>query len=166
MRTPPDPTPVPAGAVRPRRQRGFTLVELLVTLVIMAILAGVALPIYDVFRERTLRGQGQAALLACAQGMERFGSNNFSYAGAADGGGDAGAINPALCDGAVPPAEPVYDITVSAPADGSTYELRATPRAASTVGGDGTICLFSDGTRGHDGNDDGDCEDAGEDAWL
>jgi type IV pilus assembly protein PilE len=150
-----------------RRERGFTLVELLITLVIMAILAGVALPIYDVFRDRTLRGQGQAGLLACAQGMERFGSNAFSYAGAAADGSNAGAINPAICDATAPAAgEPVYDISVAVPDDGTTFELRATPRAASTVSDDGAICLFSDGTRGHDRNDDGDCADDGEDSWL
>lgn len=61
-------------------QRGFTLLELLITVAIVAILASIALPAYNDFAERARRTEGKTALLQAAQGLERcftrFGTYN------------------------------------------------------------------------------------------
>ncbi|MDZ7824822.1 MAG: prepilin-type N-terminal cleavage/methylation domain-containing protein [Gammaproteobacteria bacterium] len=65
-----------------RKQRGMTLVELMIALVIVGILTSVALPLYSRYQERTYRTQAFADLGDCAQALERFYTVNFTYAGA------------------------------------------------------------------------------------
>jgi prepilin-type N-terminal cleavage/methylation domain-containing protein len=67
-------------AVR-KRMHGFTLVELMVVVAIVAILAGVALPSYQDSVRKSRRGQAKADLVELAQGLERFRSVNNTYAG-------------------------------------------------------------------------------------
>ncbi|WP_275407562.1 type IV pilin protein [Variovorax sp. WS11] len=86
-----DPSNVPAGtsnvnlsipsrlAAPRRRQRGFTLIEVMITVAIVAILAAVALPSY---RDYVLRGQlvdATHALSAMRANMERFYLDNRTY---------------------------------------------------------------------------------------
>ncbi len=51
---------------------GFTLIELLIALAILAIVAGIAMPIYSTYTDRANRGEAQGDLMLCAQGMERW----------------------------------------------------------------------------------------------
>jgi type IV pilus assembly protein PilE len=61
------------------RPHGFTLVEILVALAIVAILAAFALPSYRDSTLRAARADGKAALMQVASDQERFYSNNFTY---------------------------------------------------------------------------------------
>lgn len=62
-----------------RRHSGFTLVEILVALAIVAILAALALPSYRDSTLRAGRADGKAALMQVASDQERFYSANFTY---------------------------------------------------------------------------------------
>jgi len=62
------------------KQRGFTLVELMVVLVILAILSTVAYPLYTEQTRKTRRAEGRAVLLELAQAQERFFTVNGRYA--------------------------------------------------------------------------------------
>ena len=65
-------------------QQGFTLIELMITVAIVAILASIALPNYQSHVTSTRRTTAQACLLELAQFMERYYStNNMSYLSAA-----------------------------------------------------------------------------------
>lgn len=68
-----------------QRSTGFTLIELMVTVVIVAILAAVALPSYTHYIVRGQRAAARAALLQTSQAMERYytANGNYSPAGTA-----------------------------------------------------------------------------------
>lgn len=62
------------------RQRGLTLVELMVVVAVMAILATVAYPLYTEQTRKARRSEGRATLLQLAQAQERFFTVNGRYA--------------------------------------------------------------------------------------
>lgn len=62
-----------------RRQQGFTLVELVVTMVIAAILASIAIPSYSAYIRKSHRTDAKSALLGMAALEERFFSTNNTY---------------------------------------------------------------------------------------
>lgn len=68
-------TPIPA-----QRHRGFTLIELMVTVVIIGILAAVAYPAYTSSVQRSRRADAVALLTSVVQAQERYRSNRATYA--------------------------------------------------------------------------------------
>lgn len=66
----------------PNQQTGFTLIELMVVVGIIAILASIALPSYDRYLVKSRRAAGSSCLLEMAQFAERYHTTNMSYAGA------------------------------------------------------------------------------------
>jgi len=61
-------------------QKGFTLIEMLVTVALMLILASIALPSYTNFVTRSVRTQAKGALLNIADRQEQFFLDNKVYA--------------------------------------------------------------------------------------
>ncbi|NJN52670.1 MAG: prepilin-type N-terminal cleavage/methylation domain-containing protein [Gammaproteobacteria bacterium] len=148
-----------------RRIRGFTIIELLVALAILAIVSALAIPIYTQYSIRTFRADAQKDLLLCGQGLERLASQTFTYANHvdtdADGAGDAdtGPVSVNICT----PSSFNYALTVQA-ADANTFTVRATP-AGGPVVGDGALEADASGARRWDKNNNGDFTDAGDDDW-
>lgn len=68
--------------IRNRRSSGFSLIELMIAVAIIAILAAIAFPSYQQHVVKTRRGAGAACLMEMAQFMERYHTTNMSYAGA------------------------------------------------------------------------------------
>lgn len=64
---------------RPQAHRGFTLIELMITVAILAIVVAVAYPSYTEQVAKSRRAEARTALLDGAQWMERFYSENFRY---------------------------------------------------------------------------------------
>lgn len=72
----------------PRRRQlywaqGFTLIELMITVAIVAILASVALPSYQSYIAKGRRDTAKACLMERAQYMERHYTTNMAYTGGA-----------------------------------------------------------------------------------
>lgn len=59
---------------------GFTLIELMITVAILAIVAAVAIPAYTQYVDRGKRAEARTALLDIAARQERYYSNNRQYA--------------------------------------------------------------------------------------
>ena len=149
------------------RYTGFSLIELLVALAILAIVSTIAVPLYTQYANRTYRSQAQSDLLNCAQSLERFASQAFSYENAADtnadGVGDADGPGPIANQICAPRsvAEGRYAIIVLGTA--TAFTLTATPQG--NLSEDGLMTYNSAGVRGWDHNGDGDTVDADEQSW-
>lgn len=128
----------------PRRQTGaagFTLVELMIAVAILAIIAAVALPLYNQYSQRTYRTEAQADLLNCAQGLERFAAQNFTY---------TGAVLANICDpNSVDQGRYVFALAIP---DDDQFTLTATPVAGGVMDGDGAMTYDQAGNRTWDGN--------------
>lgn len=61
------------------RQRGFTLIELMITVAIIAILAAIAVPSYQDSVWKGRRAEGRAAIAKALQAEERFYTQSNSY---------------------------------------------------------------------------------------
>ena len=61
------------------RLRGFTLIELMIAVAVVAILAALALPSYQESVWKSRRGEAKAAILRALQNQERFFTQSNSY---------------------------------------------------------------------------------------
>jgi type IV pilus assembly protein PilE len=110
---------------RVRRERsagGFTLIELMTVVAIVAILVAIALPSYHDSVRKGKRGQAKADLVELAQRAERYRTINGTYAGMVDETwADEDAQSPKEGDKAYTIARDNDD------AVGDTFVLSATP---------------------------------------
>ncbi|HMU86011.1 MAG TPA: type IV pilin protein [Agitococcus sp.] len=65
-----------------KQNKGFTLMELMVTVAIIGILASIAIPSYRQYVLRGNRADMQAQMLVIAAALERYKAQNFRYQGA------------------------------------------------------------------------------------
>lgn len=64
---------------KPRLEQGFTLIELMIVVAVIAILSAIALPSYNAYVERSHRANARAALLQASQWMERAATARGTY---------------------------------------------------------------------------------------
>lgn len=131
-------------ALRRQRSRGFTLIELIIAIAIVAILVSIALPSYQAYIRRSSREAAQANLIELAATQEKIflNSNGYSssvtaaYTGNSTGG--LGATSGKSADNR-------YNLSVSV--SGASYTLTATPVLGSTQADDGNLTIASTGNK-------------------
>lgn len=72
--------------MKTRDERGFTLVELLIVIAIIAILAAIAIPQFSAYRERAIRASMISDARNTATQVEAFFADNQTYVGLVGGG--------------------------------------------------------------------------------
>lgn len=137
------------------RQHGFTLIEMMIVIALIALLAAIALPNYNEYVIKAGRADGKTKLLEIMAAQERFYSQNQTYTATLGAGG----LNyPAAANGSVASNEGKYDITAAACAGtaiANCVQLTATPKAGQA--GDAAcrnLLLDSRGTKAFSGTAD------------
>jgi type IV pilus assembly protein PilE len=118
---------------------GFTAIELLITVAIVAILVTVALPAYNSTIVRANRAAAQSYLLDLANRQEQYLLDARSY-------------TTTLSDLLAPPVTvtPYYTVTITVPSGSSianAYLITAAPVATSIQKNDGNLSINQDGLK-------------------
>ncbi|APW39036.1 prepilin-type N-terminal cleavage/methylation domain-containing protein [Rhodoferax koreense] len=119
-------------------QRGFTLMELMITVAVVGILAAIAYPSFTEQIARSRRTEAQTILLAGQQWMERFYTENYRYdKNSAGTAVDDSALFPSRFSTSPAPGQgaPLYTIAVSAPTR-DTYTITATRKSGTAMATD------------------------------
>jgi len=108
-----------------QRNTGFTLIEAMITVAIIAILAGIALPSYTSYVTRSKIQEATSTLLAMRTKMEQFFQDNrITYVGACQ----PGTVAP------LPAGLKYFDITCpGADLTATTYKIQADGKAGTDV---------------------------------
>lgn len=122
--------------------QGFTLMELMIVVAIVAMLASIALPSYQKQVRDSRRTDAVSALLIARQAMERHYSKNYSYTDA-----EAGTtfVNKSPIDGATV----YYNLVLNS--DAATYTITATPAGPQAGDKCGNLTIDQTGAKGHAG---------------
>ena len=134
---------------------GFTLIELMITVAVVAILAAIAFPSYQEHVMRSRRTDAKGVLLEAAQLMER----NFTELGAYNKD-STGTVKTALADlfGSTSPllkapkdgTAKYYDIQLASGVTAYVYTLQAVPITGTAQANDkcGTLTITNAGVKG------------------
>lgn len=124
-----------------RRKRGFTLIELMIVVAIIAVLAAIAIPWWGRYTYRARRGDGQNLLMHIAQAEERYYTDYNYYPLSTSSLGYTGT----------PTSEHgYYTATIVANPASSTgqgYIAKATPLAPQTGDACGTLSIDNTGQK-------------------
>jgi type IV pilus assembly protein PilE len=120
-----------------KRARGFTLIEIMIVVAVIAILASIALPSYNNYLRKARRADAQAALTDIASRQQQYLMDARAYA-------------PDLATLSYTPQASVTDwygiaITVAGPPP--SFTVTATPVAGKDQTKDGTLELTSTGAK-------------------
>lgn len=118
------------------KQKGFTLIELMIVIAVIGVLAAIALPSYQDYVERARRADAKAALLSVQLAQEKYRANNVSYGTLAQIG-----VSATSADG-------YYTISVDAETlSGTVFQATAVPVPTGAQSGDscGTFAVNANG---------------------
>lgn len=110
----------------PQATRGFTLVELMIVVAIVAVLTAIAVPSYLKYVQQGRRSDAMAALTQDQGILERCYAQSFNYTNVTTGTNGCGTLSATTN----PSPKGYYNVAL-APATTSAYTLTATPVAGS-----------------------------------
>ncbi|BEU04903.1 type IV pilin [Agarivorans sp. OAG1] len=129
-----------------KQVKGFTLLEVMITVAIVAILAGIAYPSYLSHVQSTKREEAKRTLVEAAQKMESYYAMHLSYASAATGT-SLTIYSPST------EFNEIYTLTVSN-VGASSYTLTATPKGSQSSDDCQSLSITH---TGHTSSTSGDC---------
>jgi type IV pilus assembly protein PilE len=129
-----------------KQTRGFTLIELMIVIAILAIIVAFAWPSYLEHVRKSRRAEGTVHLLELADRMERYYSDQGTYAGA--------TLGPAEADLYVAVSENGYYNLAITVQDNVSFTVTAAPTTKGNQDDDtcGTFTLTSTGLTSADGS--------------
>lgn len=135
--------------MRVQHSRGFTLIELMITVAVVGILAAIAYPSYQEQVRKSRRADAKSVLLQAAQWMERYYTENNRYDQNLAGTAVSTSFSTAgLTKSPVDGAAKYYDISLAAVAR-NTFTLNAAPTSGTDQTKDKcqTLTLTSTGVK-------------------
>ena len=130
-----------------KKPGGFTLIELMIVVAIIALLAAIAVPSYSKYTMRANRSEARNALLDIAARQERYYSNNRKYT---DSLSTLKVTDPAACTA----SGTQYTVTTDANGTGDQdFDVTAVP-SGWTDDECGTLTIDETGTKTNGGSKD------------
>ena len=132
-----------ASSVRPRlargpSSRGFTLIELMIAVAVVAILAAIAFPSYALYMKKSRRGDAEATLMDIAQREAQYLIDARAYAP------DVATLNTTIPVS----VSSYYNVVINAPGGAPpTFAVTATPIAGSPQAGDPVLTIDNTGAK-------------------
>lgn len=118
------------------KSSGYTLVELMIVVALIAIISSIAVPVYQNYVSDSYANQAVVDMKVCALALERYYSNGYTYVGA----------DTATTCTLQSPSQGTSKYTLSYPSLTATnYTIRATPVGGACGTGD-CFDLTRDGT--------------------
>lgn len=119
-----------------KNARGFTLIELMIVVAIIAILGAIAIPAYQDSMRKSRRADAMTSLLQIQTLQERWRANNTSYTNSLSNLGWSGSNS----------SEGYYTLAITAAA-ANTFTATATPKSGGPQAGDpcGALSITANG---------------------
>ena len=119
-----------------KRSGGFTLIELMITVAIIAILSAIAMPSYLDYVRKGKRADARALLQAASIAQEKYRLSNATYASLTT------LLNPPCpTAGACPSEQGNYTLANPTVVSGSTYTLTANAASSSQLADTGCTAI-------------------------
>jgi type IV pilus assembly protein PilE len=125
---------------------GFTLIELMITVAVIAVLASIALPNYQQYIIRSSRQAAQSRLTELSAIQEKIYLNSNSYADSVTANYN-GTVSGGLGVGSGKTQDNKYNLSLSVATGSASYTLTAAPISGTTQANDGSITINSQGSR-------------------
>ena len=109
------------------RAKGFTLVEMVMVMAVIAILTAIAIPNYWAYVARSNRSEARSQVLIAANWVERWRTQQGSYLGV--------ALPPSLAQSPAPPGAAKYGLALPV-LTAIAYTVTATPSPGGPMAGD------------------------------
>lgn len=122
-----------------KTQQGFTLIEVMIVVAIIAILVAIALPSYQSYVKKTKRGDMMVQLQNIASQIQSQKLAKGSFAN----------VDTTSLIGDYPKGNALYTVSISPDPLTSEWELTATPKAGKQMAGDGNLTLNATGKKCH-----------------